>query len=182
MYNALYEAWKKEVQDNEPQQLPIDFYPGIADYLKKLREESRMLDKRTVKAYLLRKEIQNVKRMVRQLIKTRYRKIVGKGAKGAEVDREALTVEEKEMYRKSLLSAERVSDFIAEVLHGRIPQSSVEPVRGRTAVRLLKDVPAIVGSDMKTYGPFKAEDVGSIPVENAKILIKQGLAEKVGSN
>jgi DNA replication initiation complex subunit (GINS family) len=32
---------------------------------------------------------------------------------------------------------------------------------------------------MKTYGPFKAEDIASLPVENAKILIKQGLAERV---
>ena len=32
---------------------------------------------------------------------------------------------------------------------------------------------------MKTYGPFLAEDVGSVPVENAQILIKRGLAEAV---
>jgi DNA replication initiation complex subunit (GINS family) len=40
-------------------------------------------------------------------------------------------------------------------------------------------VPAIIGSDMKTYGPFEAEDIASLPAENAKILVKQGLAEKV---
>jgi len=32
---------------------------------------------------------------------------------------------------------------------------------------------------METYGPFKVEDVASLPVENAKILVKKGLAEKV---
>jgi DNA replication initiation complex subunit (GINS family) len=32
---------------------------------------------------------------------------------------------------------------------------------------------------MKTYGPFMVEDVASVPVENARILIKQGLAEMV---
>ncbi|MGC8999287.1 MAG: hypothetical protein ACP5JW_07900, partial [Candidatus Bathyarchaeia archaeon] len=46
-------------------------------------------------------------------------------------------------------------------------------------LRFLKDVPAIVGQDMKIYGPFKAEDVASVPVENAKILIRQGLAEEI---
>jgi DNA replication initiation complex subunit (GINS family) len=35
---------------------------------------------------------------------------------------------------------------------------------------------------MKTYGPFKVEDVASLPIENAKVLIKQGLAEKVEAN
>jgi DNA replication initiation complex subunit (GINS family) len=32
---------------------------------------------------------------------------------------------------------------------------------------------------MKIYGPFKAEDVASVPAGNAKILIKQGLAEGI---
>ena len=33
-----------------------------------------------------------------------------------------------------------------------------------------------MGLDMKTYGPFMVEDVASLPVENAKMLVKQGLA------
>jgi hypothetical protein len=42
-----------------------------------------------------------------------------------------------------------------------------------------EDVPAIIGADMKTYCPFKVEDIAFLPVKNAKILIKQGLAEKL---
>lgn len=49
----------------------------------------------------------------------------------------------------------------------------------RVTVRFLKMVPAIVGSDMKTYGPFVAEDVASVPESNAKILIRRGLAKMV---
>ena len=45
-----------------------------------------------------------------------------------------------------------------------------------------EDVPAIIGADMKTYCPSKVEDIASLPVKNAKILIKQGLAEKVEVN
>jgi len=32
---------------------------------------------------------------------------------------------------------------------------------------------------MKLYGPFVPEDVASLPSENAKILIKQGLAQRI---
>jgi len=32
---------------------------------------------------------------------------------------------------------------------------------------------------MKSYGPFLVEDVASVPLENARILIKQGLAKAV---
>ena len=46
----------------------------------------------------------------------------------------------------------------------------------RVTLRFAKNIPAIIGLDMKTYGPFKVEDVASLPVENAKMLVKQGLA------
>ncbi len=45
-------------------------------------------------------------------------------------------------------------------------------------VRFLKDVPAIVGADMKTYGPFKKGTLAALPKENAEILIKMGAAER----
>jgi len=40
----------------------------------------------------------------------------------------------------------------------------------------VKNIPAIMGADMKSYGPFVVEDVASLPELNARILIKQGLA------
>ena len=46
----------------------------------------------------------------------------------------------------------------------------------RVTVRFSKPIPAIMGADMKSYGPFVAEDVASLPELNAKILVKQGLA------
>jgi DNA replication initiation complex subunit (GINS family) len=52
----------------------------------------------------------------------------------------------------------------------------VKPAPKRVTVRFSKPIPAIMGSDMKSYGPFVAEDVASLPELNAKILVKQGLA------
>jgi DNA replication factor GINS len=48
-----------------------------------------------------------------------------------------------------------------------------------TIVRFLQPLPAIMGIDMKAYGPFKAEDVASIPQENAENLVKRGIAQRV---
>jgi DNA replication initiation complex subunit (GINS family) len=55
----------------------------------------------------------------------------------------------------------------------------VEKVHRRVVLRFVKPVPAVIGADMKTYGPFLVEDVASLPVENAKILVKQGFAQMV---
>lgn len=182
MYNGLCEVWKRELENVDLKELPQNFYAAIADYVRRLREESRMLDKKTVKANLLRKEIKNVKRMVRELVQARYRKIISKAIKGEEIPRDVLTVEEEEICTKISLLSETMSSFAAEILRGHAPKVSMEQKHKRVTLRFLKNVPAIIGADMKTYGPFKVEDVGSLPVENAKILVKQSLAEKVEVN
>ena len=57
-----------------------------------------------------------------------------------------------------------------------ITKTDTPPVPKRSTIRFLKSIPSIMGADMKSYGPFVAEDVASLPPQNAQILIKQGLA------
>jgi DNA replication factor GINS len=179
MYNELYEIWKRELESGELGRLPSDFYSRVADYLRRLREESRMLDKRTAKASLLGKETQNVKLMVRGVIKARYTKLVRKMVKGEKAPTEFLTPEEERIYQGVSPFAEAFQSFARDILRGHVSNVSAEKQRRTTTLRFLKDVPAIIGADMKTYGPFKAEDIASLPIENAKILTKQGLAANV---
>jgi len=179
MYNELYEIWKREQESDEVERLPSDFYSKIVDYLRKLKEESRMLDKRTIKARLLKKEMHNIKHMIHDLIRTRYRKIMRKTVKGEKVQSDVLAVEEEKIYAGVLPFAEAYRDFAKSVLSGYAPKINIEKERKKTVLRFLKVVPAVIGADMKPYGPFNVEDVASLPIENAKILIKEGLAEKV---
>ena len=46
-------------------------------------------------------------------------------------------------------------------------------------VRFLQPLPAIMGIDMKAYGPFQPEELATIPRQNAENLIKRGIAKKV---
>ncbi|MCJ7732477.1 hypothetical protein MUP51_09195, partial [Candidatus Bathyarchaeota archaeon] len=46
-------------------------------------------------------------------------------------------------------------------------------------VRFLQSLPAIMGIDMKAYGPFQPEELATIPRQNAENLIKRGIAKKV---
>ncbi|MEM2118951.1 MAG: hypothetical protein QW840_02380 [Candidatus Bathyarchaeia archaeon] len=179
MYSELYEAWKNELQNPELEKLPNDFYARIADYVKRLKEESRMLDKRTVKARLLQKETENVKRMIKEIVHTRYRKLLKKASEAEKAPAETLTKEEEKFMEGVLPLTEAFQTFLKNLLQGQIAEMNMKNPRENTVLRFLKDVPSIIGADMKPYGPFKAEDVASVPNENAKILIKQGLAEKI---
>jgi len=179
LYDELYDAWKRELENTELEKLLSDFYSRVADYLRRLKEEGRMLDKRTVKARLLKDEMQNVKRMVHELIQTRYRKLVKKAAKGERIPSGFLTTEEKKIYASVLPVAEAYHSLAENILRGHAQKVNVEQNRKNAVLRFLKKVPEIIGADMKTYGPFKIEDVASLPLDNSKILVKQGLAERV---
>jgi DNA replication factor GINS len=175
----MYEVWKQELQNAELEKLSPDFYSRIADYLKRLKEEGRMLDKRTVKARLLRSEVRNAKRMLRELIRARYRKLMKKASEADKVSDGVLTVEEEKILTGVAPLAEAFQAFVKNLFQGRLQQIDVKCEHRNVVLRFLKDVPAIIGADMKPYGPFKVEDVASLPTDNAKILIKQGLADKI---
>jgi DNA replication factor GINS len=180
MYDMIYDAWKKEHENVELQPLAKDFYVLLAGYVKKICEESRMLDEKTAKARLIKCELRNARRLVKALVQLRLEKIFQATTQGKTISAEMLTAEEEKLCQEMLPLAGSFQEFLKGILHGRAPRVDVAKERSkRVLVRFLKDTPAIIGADMKTYGPFKSEDIGTVPVENADVLIKQGLAAKI---
>jgi DNA replication initiation complex subunit (GINS family) len=183
MYDELYAAWLFELENAALGSLPPDFYARAADYLRRIKEESRMLDKKTVKAGLLEHELKRVKCMLQELVWTRYRKLVALISENQKLPSGLLAVEEAAMWAGFLSFAEAYQKFAEKLLRGQVLSQAlnvgVKKARKRVALRFLKAIPAVIGADMKTYGPFMVEDVASVPLENAKILVKQGLAEVV---
>ena len=49
----------------------------------------------------------------------------------------------------------------------------------RVVVRFVQYVDALTGADYSPYGPFKEEDVATIPYDNARALVAQGSAVRV---
>lgn len=180
MYTELYAAWQREVESPELAPLPPNFYPKVSAYMKRIVEETSAIDKKTLKAALLDHEMQNVKHLVRQLTRIRYKKLKKVIAENQKFPSGVLTPEEEKVCHGFLGFTQVYRAFAKSLFQGETTKIEAETSIGmpqrRVVVRFLKPIPAIVGSDMRTYGPFAAEDVGSLPVENARILVKQGLA------
>lgn len=179
MYRELYETWRKELDSRKIEELPQGFVSRIAEYLRKIAEENRMLDKRTAKARLLKIEEQNVRRMLSDLAKTRYRKMIKKAAEDEKLLTSLTEVEDKDLL-KLLSLIESYETFTEKIFKKQ--SAELRASRKMVVLRFLGEIPEIVGLDMKTYGPYKPQDVASLPIENAKILVKQGLAEKIETN
>ena len=93
---------------------------------------------------------------------------------------ETLTEEEERLHGEILPLAESYKQFLKDILRGRVSQiEKEEKPKKLQLVRFLKEIPAIVGADMKTYGPFKPEDIATLPSENARVLIKRAAAIEI---
>jgi len=178
VYNELYEAWKREKDSVELQLLPTDFYFRLAEYVRRIREESRMLDEKTTRARLLMHEAENVRKMVQELVMIRHGKTVKAISAGESVHLESVTREEERLVKDVAPSFESFQALLKEIISGRLQQASHEKP-GKRVLRFLKETPAIIGADMKTYGPFQPQDVATLPAENARILTRQGVAVEV---
>lgn len=198
MYNELYAAWRREIGQSALGGLPPDFYSRLSEYLKRISQDN-LMDKKSVKVNLLEQEAQKVARMVEELLWARYRKLLDIITQSQKVPVELLTVEEAKMSENFMAFSSSYQKFSQDLQQGQVlkiemspaPKTEVNPVppvpsattkpaatavHKRAVLRFTKAIPGIIGADMKTYGPFMVEDVASVPVENAKMLVKQGLA------
>jgi DNA replication factor GINS len=179
MYRKLYEAWKREKESLDLQPLPKDFYAKVAEYIKSIRKESRMLDNKAVKARLIKIELKNAKKLIEEILKLRFEKILEAMRSGKIVPGNYLTCEEEKIGGKMFPVADYYQSLTKNLLQGNLSKALGERETKKVVVRFLRNVPAIVGVDLKTYGPYQSEDVASLPAENAKILIKQRIAVEV---
>ncbi len=177
-YEELYLSWRKEIEDAELGRLPTDFFVRMAEYLRLLKEGSRMLDKKTLKATLLEHETKHARKMLEQLVWMRYEKLTHLMGQTQKAPSEQLSSDEDRILERLTPIAEAYSRLAKGILEESTPNKEPDKTR-RVVLRFLKDVPAIIGADMKTYGPFSTEDVASVHIDNARILVKQGLAAKV---
>ena len=179
MYEALYEAWLKEKESLELQKLPENFYNEAAEYIRRIRRESRMLESKSVKAKLISKELSKAKRMVKELIALRFEKLVRHAKSEGSLSKETLTSEEESMILELRPPFEKFQSMLKDSIRGKAPEEGKKAERTRRLLRFLNEVPAIVGADLKVYGPFAVEDVATLPTENAKVLVKRGVAMEI---
>ncbi|HEC76714.1 MAG TPA: DNA replication complex GINS family protein [Thermoplasmatales archaeon] len=150
-----------------------DFYKQTAQYVKELEdrlEEEKVRNPSSKKVVLLSDELRNTKRIWKSIFERREKKIVLSAlsfVRGSKETPKNLTREEKIFY-----------DAIIEILKEHRKRVFENHEKEFVVVRIMEDIPQFIGGDMKKYS-LKKEDVISLPLDVAKILIKRGVAEEV---
>jgi DNA replication factor GINS len=149
--------------------LPENFYQNVAAYLQQKRKLGEAKDERRGGL-----EIKNIERLVEDIFNRRERKILNQAIISVRtgMSPENLT-EEEDVFFNVLLNSlkDRRNNMLKKMLE------EVEE-EFATLIVFKEDASQFVGSDMKTYGPFKKGDIAKLPEENMRVLIERGIAEE----
>lgn len=145
-------------------EIPEDFYNQIPELLSKVELEHK----------------HHIIKFVGEIYTKRRNKIILHALRICDKDNPPsnITPSEKELY---LDAVELIQKHSSSILLNNLKKKHEEPEKreeNKMKVRILKPMPSIMGSDLKSYGPFKEDDVLELPESNALILIKHELAKE----
>ena len=98
-------------------------------------------------------------------------------------EKEPVEVEEVKVEESVGEAARETAKETAEILSAVKPivPASLGSIGASLGVSLIvfkEDVPSFVGSDMRSYGPFKKGDIAKVPDENLRALLERGVVEE----
>ena len=173
LYERLFKIWREIRTCDELFKIPEDLYTRNSAIIMTLQKPlDNPLDNTILATLILRMRF-----LLLDILLLRLAKILE-------------LVKEKKPLDPSLLSPEEVKFLIIIKEGGLFGEGVLEAITGKTQplnvkgskfklVRIIENLPAIVGTDLATYGPFKKEDVALIPYDNAQILITKKLAIEI---
>ena len=172
--NSLYSILLREVENESVQELDPKFYNNIAEFLGNLKNQ----DYDGVESKIKESLVKMVSELTSLLLKFR----IEKATSSEELDYTNLLDEERFILYSEDEMRQRRDTILSATLNGRLKllETVANNHRSRAVVvRFLKPIDQIVGTDLQTYGPFEAEDVATLPFENARALIGKKIAVKI---
>jgi DNA replication factor GINS len=171
--NLLYSTLVREVENDTVQEIDSQFYRNLSEYLGKLKSESYDGIESKIKNRL----VEMITKTVTLLIKTRISKVNHGG-----LDLTNLLDEEKYIIESAQDQLERKEMILSATLNGRTKLLESVSKKHKTkpvSVRFLRDFDQFVGADFTKYGPYKAEEIATIPNENAQALVAKNITVKI---
>lgn len=194
-YETLYEILRREKLRAELQPLDKHFFQDIVGYLS---EKQSILESQMSKSSIFsssetqktQKQIENVKRMVKELYERRENKIMQLALFSSRANDKTefheMLEEEKQFFKNIVFI---LNDFRKNILFNILSlknpelnkpkELKMDDKSNNKLIRFLYATPKFVGDDLKVYGPFEEEDLASLPLKVANVLIKNDRAKAI---
>lgn len=164
-FELIRKIQREEQRVSKLTKLPENFYENVSSYL----QQKRKIAKERMDVL----EVKNVERLIEDVFNRRERKILNMAliTVRTRIPPENLTEEEKIFF-------DQLVNLIKTRRENTLDKIFREEDRLKTVV-FKEDATEFIGSDLKTYGPFKKDDTAKIPKENARAFIERGVADEV---
>ena len=172
--NSLHNTVLRETENDSLLEIKPNFYQNLSDFIGNLRKQEFDGVENKIKDTM----IEMVTELTSLLIHIRLEKI----SNSDDFDISYLLDEEKFILDSLDEQNERTEMILSATINGKSKflESLAENHKiKKVVIRFLDNVDEIVGADLEKYGPFKAEDIATIPYENAQALIAKNIATKV---
>lgn len=121
------------------------------------------------------REFSNLKRVVEDIFQMREKKLLNKALIAAhtkEAEVEKMSTQERDTFKKLLKVLEEHYDLFISLFGEQAAKQEL------VSLKVLKDVPTFVGTDMKEYGPFSEGQNVQLPQKIAKLFLSRKIAEE----
>lgn len=173
--NTLHHTVLREIENDSVLEIDPNFYRNLADFIGNLSKQ----EFEGVENQIKDTAVEMTTELASLLIQIRLDKILQTG--NFEI---GLLLDEEKFILDSQDDKEgKIDMIISATINGKskfLESLAYEHKTKKVVVRFLKDADVLTGADLETYGPFKVEDVATIPYENAQALITKNIAKRIG--
>jgi DNA replication factor GINS len=171
---SLHHAVLRETENDSLLEIDPNFYRNLANFIGNLQKQEFDGVENQVKDTMVEMIIE----LTSLLIEIRLDKI----SKSPNLEISHLLDEEKFIFDSQEEQKERTEMIVSATINGKskfLESLAQNHKTKKIVIRFLHEVDEIVGADLEKYGPFKTEDIATIPYENAQALIAKNVATKV---
>ncbi len=173
-YDELRRIHRLEKNTSKLVEVDEDFINSIENFV----EEEKKVYLESLKNFSSSstREFTNMKRMIEEIFLMRKKKILNKALIAShtkDTNLDNMASEEVEFFKKLLKIIEEYNEHYAGLFGEK------ETKKTLSKVKILKDVPTFVGTDMLEYGPFKEGENVSLPQKVAKLFITRKIAKEL---
>ncbi len=177
-YDELRRIYRLEKNTSRLVDVEEDFFVSLNSFMKTEKEAylKSLTDPSSSKAT----SFSNLQKLLVELFELREKKLLNKALVSSRTGDDTVFKSSKEEQKtfKKMLTVLKEHRFYLDSIFGNSEKETQEKKDlNNSRIRILKEVPSFVGSDMKEYGPFKEKEEVELPQKTASLLIKRELAE-----
>lgn len=185
-YDEIRRIYRLEKNTAKLVEVSEDFYNLLNEFVKE--EKRRYL--KSLKDFSLEqaRDFANLKKMVEEIFLLRQRKILNLAllaSKNDEQTKAFMSLPEQKMFASAVSLLESHRQLLADLFspNGQASSDQTHAIDvDLVSVRVTREVPAFIGTDMKEYGPFSTNQRVELPFSVAKLFLDRKLAERTGEN